>query len=230
MESLDFDDVESLLDLGCGDGTLSEYFVSKGIKVSATNAYNQLPERIERNNIDYKFALSDNLPFDDATFDAVFFSHVLEHISDWGTAIKEIRRVLKPHGRVILIVPPYLNYVQEEHINIGWNLGQLMYVLLTLGFQVKNGNFIHYGFNILAVAHKEDYTLPYTDRYKRSLLHLWSESGFFPVKIFPYTDDNPESGFWGNYRSLNWPNPEKLRWYDSSCAQLYNPDYLSSER
>jgi SAM-dependent methyltransferase len=45
------------------------------------------------------------LPFEDATYDLVFASHVLEHIPDDARAISEIRRILKPGGIAILPVP-----------------------------------------------------------------------------------------------------------------------------
>ena len=46
-----------------------------------------------------------NLPFNDATYDVVYASHVLEHISDDRKAIQEISRVLKPNGVAVLPVP-----------------------------------------------------------------------------------------------------------------------------
>jgi SAM-dependent methyltransferase len=46
-----------------------------------------------------------NLPFADGSYDLVFASHVLEHISDDIQAVKEIRRVLKPGGMAVLPVP-----------------------------------------------------------------------------------------------------------------------------
>jgi SAM-dependent methyltransferase len=45
------------------------------------------------------------LPFEDARYDFVFASHVLEHVPDDGKAIAEIRRVLKPGGIALLPVP-----------------------------------------------------------------------------------------------------------------------------
>jgi SAM-dependent methyltransferase len=45
------------------------------------------------------------LSFSDSSFDLVYASHVLEHISDDESAIKEIRRVLSPGGRAVLPVP-----------------------------------------------------------------------------------------------------------------------------
>lgn len=45
------------------------------------------------------------LPFDNDSYDVLFASHVLEHVSDDEKAILEIRRILKPTGIAILPVP-----------------------------------------------------------------------------------------------------------------------------
>ena len=54
--------------------------------------------------VDHKVDIR-NLPFEDATYDFVFASHVLEHIREDEKAIKEIRRVLRPNGIAVLPVP-----------------------------------------------------------------------------------------------------------------------------
>lgn len=43
--------------------------------------------------------------FSDNTFDLIFCSHVLEHIPDDHKAMTELRRILKPDGTAILLVP-----------------------------------------------------------------------------------------------------------------------------
>lgn len=45
------------------------------------------------------------LPFDDASFDVLIASHILEHIPDDHLALTEIRRVLRPGGRALLMTP-----------------------------------------------------------------------------------------------------------------------------
>jgi SAM-dependent methyltransferase len=45
------------------------------------------------------------LPFDDASFDRVLAIHVLEHLPDLPAALTQIRRVLKPGGRFIAVIP-----------------------------------------------------------------------------------------------------------------------------
>ena len=46
-----------------------------------------------------------NLPFDDNSYDFILCNHVLEHIPDDETAMKELFRVLKPDGTAILQIP-----------------------------------------------------------------------------------------------------------------------------
>jgi SAM-dependent methyltransferase len=55
-------------------------------------------------SVDYKVDIR-NLPFLDASYDFVFASHVLEHISEDTEAIREVRRILMPGGIAILPVP-----------------------------------------------------------------------------------------------------------------------------
>ncbi len=50
-------------------------------------------------------AAGEALPFPAATFDFVLSHEVLEHVQDDRAAVREIVRVLKPHGRLVLFVP-----------------------------------------------------------------------------------------------------------------------------
>jgi SAM-dependent methyltransferase len=45
------------------------------------------------------------LPFDDESFDRVVAIHVLEHLPDLPAALDEIRRVLRPGGRLSVVIP-----------------------------------------------------------------------------------------------------------------------------
>jgi SAM-dependent methyltransferase len=49
-----------------------------------------------------------NLPYEDATFDVVLISEVLEHVPRDGRAIAELTRILKPGGVAAVTVPRWL--------------------------------------------------------------------------------------------------------------------------
>jgi SAM-dependent methyltransferase len=59
----------------------------------------------------YVCDLSKNIPVEDGRFDAILFNQVMEHIPEPLTALKELRRVLKPGGRMLCTAPLFY----EEH-------------------------------------------------------------------------------------------------------------------
>jgi len=65
-------------------------------------------------DVDYKVDIC-RMPFDDDSFDVIFASHVLEHVSDDNMALSEIVRVLKPNGFAILPVPVVSPVTIEYH-------------------------------------------------------------------------------------------------------------------
>lgn len=58
---------------------------------------------------DLIFDAQEPWPFEDASFDAVLFMNLLEHLYDYERAVEEARRVLRPGGRVVGVVPFMLN-------------------------------------------------------------------------------------------------------------------------
>lgn len=62
--------------------------------------------------VDHRVDLQ-RLPFDDASYDVVFASHVLEHVPDDLAAIAEIHRILKPGGTAFLPVPVVVDATVE---------------------------------------------------------------------------------------------------------------------
>jgi ubiquinone/menaquinone biosynthesis C-methylase UbiE len=95
-----------VLDAGCGPGTITLGLVSRvapgsviGVDVEDSQ-FAKARERAEdeRLNVEYRRASIYELPFDDASFDAVFCHAVLQHLSKPVEALVELRRVLKPGG------------------------------------------------------------------------------------------------------------------------------------
>lgn len=91
-----------VLDAGCGQGALSASLRDLGWQVQACDYGDgfQVP------GIPFQTAdLCTHLPYDDAVFDAVAFVEVYEHLYDPCTALREIARVLKPGGVLVLSTP-----------------------------------------------------------------------------------------------------------------------------
>jgi ubiquinone/menaquinone biosynthesis C-methylase UbiE len=97
-----------ILDAGCGSGPLSAALRAKGAIMTgfdASPAMVGLARQRLGEDADLHVAdLSQPLPFADGVFDDVVASLVLHYLQDWTAPLAELRRVLKPGGRLILSV------------------------------------------------------------------------------------------------------------------------------
>ena len=97
-----------ILDAGCGSGPLLAALRERGAIVTGIDKSAGMLEQARRrlgDDADLQVAeLGSPLPFPDGTFDDVTASLVLHYLQDWGPALAELRRVLKPGGRLIVSV------------------------------------------------------------------------------------------------------------------------------
>lgn len=96
-----------ILDLGCGDGTNLIWLADYGDRVYGSDYNLTRLTRAHHRSADHCFFLADilNYPVCDNAFDVVYFNHVLEHIPDDEAALRQVRRILKPDGLLILGTP-----------------------------------------------------------------------------------------------------------------------------
>ncbi|MEU7040016.1 class I SAM-dependent methyltransferase [Streptomyces varsoviensis] len=109
-----------ILDAGCGSGALFAALRDRGAMVSGFDASAEMLQLARRrlgDGADLRVAdLGGPLPYPDDTFDDVVASLVLHYLEDWGSALAELRRVLKPGGRLIASVdhPFAVNLIHRE--------------------------------------------------------------------------------------------------------------------
>jgi ubiquinone/menaquinone biosynthesis C-methylase UbiE len=115
-----------ILELGCGPAYLWATNLSRipaGWSVVLSDFSPGMLEDAQQNLADragrFRFEVVDaqSIPFEDHSFDAVIANHMLYHLPDMAKALSEIRRVLKPDGRL------YASTVGHAHMQ---ELGDLI--------------------------------------------------------------------------------------------------------
>lgn len=112
-----------ILDAGCGSGPLAAELRSRGAALTGIDGSPAMIELARGRLGDdvplHVGDLAEPLPFADDTFDDVVASLVLHYLEDWTAPLAEIRRVLKPGGRLIVSVnhpmANAMNYPTEDY-------------------------------------------------------------------------------------------------------------------
>jgi SAM-dependent methyltransferase len=139
-----------ILDVGCGTGAnllmLSKYGDAEGVDVSE----DALAFCRERGLEKLKLGAAEELPYDDGTFDLVTALDVLEHIDDDLAGLREMRRVLRPGGHVLLFVPTFMFLwgLQDDvsHHRRRYRLSELRRVLEQAGFEIQRTTYANITF------------------------------------------------------------------------------------
>ena len=147
---------ESVLDVGCGTGTLAIAAKRHVGETGSVWGIDASPEMIARASkkarkagieVSFKNALAESLPFPDAHFDAVLTTVMLHHLprKTRQQCALEMRRVLKPSGRVLAV--DFAKPARERRGVIGHfhrhghvDLGDIIGLLSEAGFKtVESG-------------------------------------------------------------------------------------------
>jgi methionine biosynthesis protein MetW len=98
---------EFALQVDGGPGWLAEMLVARGVRMTMTDLSNVAVERARGRGLEARQCEIDAgpLPFETAAFDAVICDSQLEHRFNPDHALDEMARVLRPGGRLILLLP-----------------------------------------------------------------------------------------------------------------------------
>jgi SAM-dependent methyltransferase len=107
-----------ILDAGCGSGPLAAELVARGADVSGLDGSPAMVELARRRLGEVVpltvHDLAEPLPYEDESFDDVVASLVLHYLRDWEGPLAEIRRVLKPGGRLVASINhPFVRQFNE---------------------------------------------------------------------------------------------------------------------
>ena len=110
---------DRVLDLGCGEGRhVHGLYQMDGLHIHGVDLHEpslkkaqegldflKKPPEEETGSVQLETGDATALRFEDDTFDAIICSEVLEHLPDYQAALAEMRRVLKPTGKLCITVP-----------------------------------------------------------------------------------------------------------------------------
>jgi ubiquinone/menaquinone biosynthesis C-methylase UbiE len=98
----EFEGASVILDVGCGTGTLTSKL--RGLKIGLELSP-KLARIAKSRGIEIVIGDAESLPFVTNAFEAAICTDVLEHLNEPQKALKEMARVLKPHGKALITTP-----------------------------------------------------------------------------------------------------------------------------
>lgn len=157
-----------LLDIGCGwDARFLkaiEPYIGSGVGVDF-----KAPEIAAGKLRTERLTLQDHLPYAEASFDLVTMLAVLEHLEQPEAILREIHRVLRPGGQLVLTVPskaakPVLEFlafrlgiVSRDEIadhKVYYNRKSLKELFNLTGFSLRRHRYFQLGMNNFCVAER----------------------------------------------------------------------------
>jgi SAM-dependent methyltransferase len=202
----------NILDIWFWNWYASDFFLKQWKKVTATwydiNYYHPDKELLSKINVYENISVEDMSCFEDNSFDAVWFSYVLEHCPNTWKTLSEIRRVLKPNWLLFISVPSFWHYIVWWPINTWWNIWLLMYNLVLNKFNIKQWSFIKHKNSCIAFVYKDINIELWNLRHDN--WDIETLSCYFPDK------HNTQWFFW-NFREYN----RKWKYYKNHRKDLY---------
>src|SRR5271166_2121244 len=101
---------ERALDVGCGEGHFAAELLRAGLEVVGIDVAEEALRRARGRHPELDLRLVEGegaWPLPDASFDLVWAGEVIEHVAHTAAWLSEVRRVLRPRGRLLLSTPAH---------------------------------------------------------------------------------------------------------------------------
>jgi 2-polyprenyl-3-methyl-5-hydroxy-6-metoxy-1,4-benzoquinol methylase len=101
---------ERVLDVGCGEGRFAAELARAGAIVVGIDVAEEPLRRARELHPELDLCLVESVggwQLADASFDVVWAGEVIEHVADTAAWLSEVRRVLRPGGRLLLSTPAH---------------------------------------------------------------------------------------------------------------------------
>jgi ubiquinone/menaquinone biosynthesis C-methylase UbiE len=193
---------EKVLDIACGSGYGSYYLsLNNDLEVIGadvnSDSIKQAKKNYQKDNLKFQVANALSLPFKDNSFDAIVSLETIEHfdVSDQNLYLRELKRVLKPEGKLWLSTP---NAQASKHNN-PWHLKELSFPELQqlLADNFRNYKILKQGTALATVISSDDLnaeassTYISSDVYPKYYLALASDESIEGSKAFARLDNHP---------------------------------------
>jgi SAM-dependent methyltransferase len=139
-----------ILDVGCGTGAnlkmLAAYGTAEGVDISS-----QAVDFCRERGLDsVKLGAVEDLPYENGSFELVTALDVVEHLDDDVAGLREMRRVLRRDGRLLLFVPAFMFLwgVQDDVSNHRrrYTLPRLLSAVEAAGFSIEWASYANISF------------------------------------------------------------------------------------